>query len=131
MDRLSSAGLLVSRVFLSSIFLFAGVNKIFAFTATQGHMAAQGMKMTGLFLVLAILVELGGGLSVLLGFFPRLGALALFLFLIPVTLVFHRNVSDPAQLGHVAGNVAVMGGLMAIVSVGGGVFSVGARKKPR
>lgn len=131
MDRLSSAGLLVSRVLLSSIFLFSGVMKIFSFTATQGYMAAQGMKMTGLFLVLAILVELGGGLSVLLGYFPRLGALALFLFLIPVTLVFHRNVSDPVQLGHVASNVAVMGGLMAIVSVGGGVFSVGAKKGPR
>jgi len=128
MERLSSAGLLVSRIFLSSIFLFAGVNKVFAFTATQGYMAAQGMKMTALFLVLAILVEIGGGLSVLLGFFPRLGALALFLFLVPVTLVFHRNVSDPVQLGHVASNVAVMGGLMAIVSVGGGMFSVGAKK---
>ena len=128
MERLSSAGLLVSRIFLSSIFLFAGVNKVFAFTATQGYMAAQGMKMTALFLVLTILVEIGGGLSVLLGFFPRLGALALFLFLVPVTLVFHRNVSDPVQLGHVASNVAVMGGLMAIVSVGGGMFSVGAKK---
>jgi len=128
MERLSSAGLLVSRIFLSSIFLFAGVNKVFAFTATQGDLAAQGMKMTALFLVLAILVEIGGGLSVLLGFFPRLGALALFLFLVPVTLVFHRNVSDPVQLGHVASNVAVMGGLMAIVSVGGGMFSVGAKK---
>jgi len=128
MDRLSSTGLLVARVFLSSIFLFAGGGKIFAFTATQGYMAAQGMKMTGLFLVLAILVELGGGLSVLLGCFPRLGALALFLFLIPVTLVFHRNLSDPAQLGHFMSNLGIMGGLMAIVSAGGGQFSVGAKK---
>lgn len=128
MDRLSSAGLLVSRVLLSSIFLFAGVTKIFTFTQTQGFMGAQGMKMTGMFLVLAILLEVGGGLSVLLGYLPRLGALALFCYLIPVTLVFHRNLSDPAQLGHFAGNVAIMGGLMAIVSAGGGVFSVGARR---
>lgn len=128
MDRLSSAGILVSRVLLSAIFLFGGANKILSFAATQGHMAAQGMKMTGLFLVLAILVEIGGGLSVLLGCFPRLGALALFVFLVPVTLVFHRNVSDPVQLGHVMGNLALMGGLAAIVSVGGGQFSVCARK---
>lgn len=128
MDRVSSAGLLVSRILLSSIFIFAGGSKMFAFTATQGSMAAQGMKMTALFLVLAILVEMGGGLSVLLGYFPRLGALALFLFLIPVTLVFHRNLSDPAQLGHFMSNLGIMGGLMAIVSVGGGAFSVGAKK---
>ncbi|MGE5188638.1 MAG: DoxX family protein [Gemmatimonadota bacterium] len=128
MDRLASAGLLVSRVLLASVFLFAGASKTFAFAATQQYMAAQGMKMTGLFLVLAILVEIGGGLSVLLGFVPRLGALALFLFLIPVTLVFHRNWSDPVQLGHFVSNLGLMGGLMAIVSVGGGVFSVRARK---
>lgn len=124
MDRLSSAGLLVSRVLLASIFLLAGVSKIFAFAATQASMAAQGMKMTGLFLVLTIVTEIGGGLSVLFGFFPRLGALALFLFLIPVTLVFHRNLADPAQLGHFMSNLGIMGGLMAIVAVGGGVFSV-------
>lgn len=128
MDRLTSAGLLVSRVLLASIFVFAGVNKIFSFAATQGYMASQGMKMTALFLVLTILVEIGGGLSVLLGYFPRIGALVLFLFLVPVTLVFHRNWSDPAQLGHFMSNLGIMGGLLAIVAVGGGVFSVRAGK---
>ena len=129
MDRLSSAGILVSRVMLSAIFLSGGAKKVLAFSATQGHMAAHGMKMTGLFLVLAILVEIGGGLSVLLGCLPRLGALALFLFHVPATLVFHRNVSDPAQLVHVMKNLAVMGGLMAIVSIGGGEFSVRAGQR--
>ncbi len=128
MDRLSSAGLLVARVLLASIFLFSGVSKIFNFAATQGYMDAQGMHMTGLFLVFAILFELGGGLSVLLGYFPRLGALALVLFLVPVTLVFHRSLGDPNQAAHFAKNAAIMGGLVAIVSVGGGAFSLGARK---
>lgn len=91
MDRLSSSGMLVARVLLSSIFLFSGVKKVFAFSATQGYMAQYGMKMTGLFLVLAILFEVGGGLFVLLGYFPRLGALALLLFLVPATVVFHRD----------------------------------------
>ena len=81
MDRLSSAGLLASRVLLSGIFLFSGAGKIANFSATQGYMAAAGMKMTGMFLVLAILIELGGGLSLLLGYFPRVGALALLLLL--------------------------------------------------
>lgn len=131
MDCLSSAGILVSRVLLSAIFLFSGVKKIFAFEATQGYMAAQGMKMTALFLVLAILFEICGGLSVLLGYLPRLGALALILFLAPVTLVFHRNVADPVQAIQLAKNLAIMGGLFAILSVGGGEFSLrGAGRKP-
>jgi putative oxidoreductase len=122
MDRLSSAGMLVARVLLSSIFLFSGVRKILAFSGTEAYMAKFGMKMTGLFLVLAILFEIGGGLSVLLGYYPRLGALALLLFLIPTTAVFHRNFSDPAQIGQFAKNVAIMGGLLAVLSAGGGEF---------
>ena len=97
MDRLFSAGMLVARTLLSGIFLFSGVKQVFAFSATQGYMAQHGMKMTGLFLVLAILLEVGGGLSVLLGYLPRLGALVLLLFLVPTTAVFHRDFANPAQ----------------------------------
>ncbi len=128
MDRLSSAGLLVSRVLLAAIFLVSGVEKIFAFGATMNVMAAQGMHMAGMFLVLAILVEVAGGASVLLGYFPRLGALLLALYLVPVTLVFHRDLGDPGQAAHFAKNVAIIGGLLAIVSVGGGGFAIGAGK---
>lgn len=131
MDRLSSAGLLVSRVLLSSIFIVSGTKKIFAFAATQAYMAGYGMKMTGLFLVVAILLELGGGLSVLFGYFPRLGALALIVFLVPTTLVFHRELSDPVQVVQFSKNVAIMGGLFAILSAGGGEFGVGRRGVPR
>ncbi len=128
MDRLSSAGLLVSRVLLAAIFLVSGVEKIFAFGATMSVMAARGMHMAGMFLVLAILVEIAGGASVLLGYFPRLGALVLALYLVAVTLVFHRDLGDPNQAAHFAKNIAIIGGLVAIVSVGGGAFSVGTRR---
>lgn len=131
MDRLSSAGLLVSRILLSAVFLFSGLTKVTAFAAARDYMAQHGMRMTGLFLVLAILFELGGGLSVLLGYYPRLGALALILFLLPTTLVFHRDVANPVQAVQLAKNLAIMGGLVAVLSVGGGAFSVGRKRGPR
>ncbi len=124
MDRLASVGLLASRILLSGIFLFAGTNKIFAFGQTQSYMAGKGMQMTALFLVIAILFELGGGLSVLLGYFPRLGALALIAFLIPTTIVFHRDFSAAGQAVQFAKNLAIIGGLLAIVAAGGGEFSI-------
>lgn len=124
MDRLSSAGLLAARLLIAPVFLFSGVRKVFAFGATQEAMAAHGMRMTGLFLVMAILLELGGGLSVLLGYRTRLGAALLILFLVPATLVFHRAVSDPAQAIQLAKNLAIMGGLLALATAGGGAFSV-------
>ena len=124
MDRLSSAGMLVARILLSGIFLLSGVKKVFAFSATQGYMAQYGMKMTGVFLVLAILFEIGGGLSVLLGCFPRLGALALILFLVPTTVVFHRDFAAPGQAIQFAKNVAILGGLFAVLAAGGGEFAL-------
>ncbi len=129
MNRLSSAGMLAARILLSGVFLFSGVKKVFAFPATQEYMAQHGMKMTGLFLVLAILVEVGGGLSVLLGYLPRLGALALLLFLVPTTAVFHRDFADPVQVTQFAKNLAIMGGLLALLSAGGGEFVL--RRKRR
>ncbi len=127
MDRLSSAGMLVARILLSHVFLFSGVKKVFAFSATQAHMTKYGMKMTGIFLVLAILFEIGGGLMLLLGTFPRLGALALLLFLLPTTAVFHRDFADPAQIVQFSKNVAIMGGLWAVLAAGGGEFVLRGR----
>jgi putative oxidoreductase len=127
MDRLSSAGMLVSRVLLSAIFLYSGATSLLAFSATQADMASKGMHMTGMFLVLAILLEICGGLSVLLGYLPRLGALALILFLIPTTIVFHREIGNPEQAAHFAKNLAILGGLLAIVAAGGGEFSIRSR----
>ncbi len=130
MDRLASAGLLVSRILIAAIFLVSGVEKLFAFAPTMDAMAAHGMHMPAMFLVLAILVEIGGGLSLLLGYYPRLGALVLALYLVPVTLVFHRALGDPGQAVQFAKNVAIIGGLLAIVSVGGGEFTVGGGRTP-
>jgi putative oxidoreductase len=124
MERLSSIGLLVSRILLSGIFLYSGTSKILAFTQTQSYMGSKGMHMTALFLVLAILFELCGGLSVLLGYYPRLGALALILFLVPTTIVFHRDFSAAGQSVQFAKNLAILGGLLAILAVGGGEISL-------
>ena len=129
MDRLSSTGMLVARILLSHVFLLSGAKKVFAFSATQAHMTKYGMKMTGLFLVLAILFEIGGGLMLLLGTFPRLGALALLLFLLPATVVFHRDFADPAQIVQFSKNVAIMGGLWAVLAAGGGEFALRGRKR--
>jgi putative oxidoreductase len=129
MDRLSSAGMLIARILLSNVFLFSGVKKVFAFSATQAYMTKYGMKMAGLFLVLAILFEIGGGLMLLLGYLPRLGALALLLFLLPATVVFHRDFADPAQIVQFSKNAAIMGGLLTVLTAGGGEFALRGRKR--
>ena len=90
-----------------------------------------------LFFAGAVVFELAGGLSLLLGYKARLGALALFLFLIPVTLVFHSwwTYPDPKEQ-HVnmlffLHNLTLMGGLLLFMTLGPGPLSLDRRNEPR
>lgn len=125
---------LIGRIFLSTIFIMSGVGKIFDWSGTAGYMAAYGMPAIPLFLVAAIIFEIGGGLSVLLGFKAKLGALALLVFIIPVTLIFHNflPIADPMaqklQMIMFLKNLAIMGGLFLVYSFGSGPLSLDAKK---
>lgn len=91
---------LVARIFLSVIFLRSGISKIFDFSGTQQFMSANGipLALTGLLLVGSIIFELAGGLSVLLGYKVRWGAIALRIFLIPDPLIFQPNFAEEMQV---------------------------------
>lgn len=120
---------LLGRIFLSLIFLMAGFNKITGWQQTAGYMASKGMPLVPLFLAGALIIELAGGLSVLLGFKARIGAAALFLFLIPTTLIFHnfwalQGMEKNINMIMFMKNMAIMGGLAYIVAYGSGPFSL-------
>ena len=66
-----------------------GLMKITAFAGVAGWMAASGVPLPELLLVATIAIEVGAGLLLIIGKQVRLAALALALFLVPVTLVFH------------------------------------------
>lgn len=116
---------LIARILLSALFLWSGVNKVFNFAPTQQYMASYGMPLTGLLLVGAILVELGGGLSVLLGVYPRVGAAALAAFTLIAGFIFHSDFSDQIQQIMFMKNIAIIGGLLMIVQYG--VGNIGLR----
>lgn len=115
--------LVAGRVLMSLIFLESGYGKIANFAGTSAFMEAKGMPLVPLMLTGAIAVELLGGLSLLLGLKPRWGALALFLFLIPTTLIFHNFWAVPdaeramQQISFMK-NITIMGGLLAVASAG-------------
>jgi len=136
MDQFEKYGALLARIFLVSIFILAGVSKISNFSGTQAYMASRGMSATALLLPGAILIEMGGGLAVLLGYKTRLVALLLFLFLIPTTLIFHTAFGGsfpPEQMqiqqAMVLKNLAIMGGLLTLAVHGAGSLSLDARQR--
>ncbi|KPJ52085.1 hypothetical protein AMJ39_08680 [candidate division TA06 bacterium DG_24] len=118
---------LIARIFVAAIFLMAGAGKIANPAGTQEYMAAHGMPYTWLFLLGAIVVEILGGLSLVLGLKARLGAWVLALFLVPTTLIFHTEFSDQMQLILFMENIAIIGGLLMIASCGPGRLSMDRR----
>lgn len=123
-------GPLIGRVLIAALFVPSGLMKIGNFAGTADHMAQAGLPMAAVLLVLTIIIELGGGLMLLLGWRAREAALVMFLFLIPVTLVFHPfwGVADAAahhqQQINFMKNVAIMGGMLFIASFGPGPLSM-------
>ena len=123
--------LLLSRICLSAIFLWSGINKIMNPLATQEKMSDYGMPLTSVLLVAAIALEILGGLSVLLGIKPRLGAAMLITFLIPATLIFHTNFSTEIEQAMFLKNLAMLGGLLMLIQHGGGNIALwGADRLP-
>jgi putative oxidoreductase len=132
-EGLERYGTLAARILISQIFLLSGVMKIVDWSGTEAQMASRGMFWIPFFHVAALLVELGAGLSLLLGYKARLGALVLFLFLIPVTLTFHNwwTYADPKEhhmnMLFFMHNLTLMGGLILVMTFGPGPLSIDLR----
>jgi putative oxidoreductase len=130
--NLQNSTALAGRVLLALIFIISGYGKIGGYAGTAGYMASKGMPMVEVLLPLTILVELGGGLLLAIGWKARWAAAALFLFLIPVTLVFHNPAGlAPAEAGqqmiNLLKNVSIMGGMLGLFAFGPGGFSLDAK----
>ncbi|WP_447980017.1 DoxX family protein [Candidatus Nitrospira bockiana] len=119
---------LIGRILLAAIFLMSGLNKIANPEGTQQYMQAMGMTTATTFLYIgAIVLEVGGALAILLGYWTRLGAWALILFMIPTTWIFHTNFADQNQMIHFMKNLAMIGGLLYVAGFGPGAVSLDAR----
>lgn len=122
---------LIARILLAAIFFRSGLGKLLDPAGTQQFMAGAGIPLTPLFLAGAIVSELGGALSVLLGYKARWGAIALIIFLIPATLIFHTNFADSMQINQFLKNLAIIGGLLMVTYSGPGPISLDERASSR
>ncbi len=129
MNALQPVGLLLGRLLLTYLFLLSGFGKIGNFAGTAAYMASKGLPFSEVLLVVTIIIELGGGLMLILGWKARWAALAIFLWLIPVTLIFHAYWAvDPEQarmqMIQFNKNLAIMGGMLYIAAAGSGRYSL-------
>jgi putative oxidoreductase len=123
------------RALLAALFLVSGIQKLLVPAMIQGYIASAGLPAPSLVYVITVVIEIGAGALLLVGFRTRLMAWILAAFTVAAALIFHRALADPNQFVHFAKNLAIAGGLVHIAAIGGGAFSLdgytlGARRSP-
>jgi len=114
---------LLGRVLLGHIFLLAGLNKIGAgYEGTAGYMDSMGVP--GALLPLVIILEIVGGLMVIVGFKVKWAAYALAAFTVVAGVIFHSNLADQMQMIMFMKNMSITGGLLLLSVYGSGEFSL-------
>jgi putative oxidoreductase len=144
MESLRDVAALVGRILLAAIFVYSGLGKVMHMGGlvgmTSAHFASAGIPPFLVYpgLYLSVLVELGCGLLVIAGLKARWAALIIFLWLIPVTLVFHvadyyqavqqhQGMGATIQQIMFLKNFAIMGGLLLLAAMGPGGLSIDGR----
>jgi putative oxidoreductase len=118
----------LGRLLFSIIFILASLHHFQS--GTIGYATNQGVPFAVILVPLSGLMILAGGLSVLLGYRAKMGALLIMLFLVPVTLVMHAfwAVTDPmaAQIQQIMflKNISMLGGALIIFHFGAGPYSL-------
>lgn len=133
MNALQSPLSLIGRVLLSILFVPAGFGKIAGFSGTVGYATAMGMPLPTVGVAIALVIELLGGLALLVGFGTRVAAIALAVFTLVASFFFHAYWAVPAEQQMVQQlmffkNIAITGGLLAFAAFGAGAFSLDAKR---
>lgn len=120
---------LIGRVLLAVLFVPAGFGKLMGFAGTVGYISSVGAPLPQVAAVIAIVVELGLGLLLLVGFKTRLSAIVLAIFTVAAAVMFHNYWGMPAEKAFVNQlmffkNIAIAGGLLAFAAFGAGRFSI-------
>lgn len=116
------------------LFIPAGFGKIAGFSGAVGYAASVGLPLPEVGVAIGLLVELVGGIFLLIGFMTRPAALVLAFFTLVASFFFHAYWSLPADQATMQQllfnkNIAVVGGLLAFAAFGAGAFSVDARSR--
>jgi putative oxidoreductase len=119
----------IGRLLIALIFLLSGFGKIAAPAMTQGYIASVGLPLPLVAYLIAIVVEIGGGILLVVGFQTRIVALVMAAFIVATALGFHHDFGDQNQMVHFLKNIAMTGGLLQIVAFGAGSFSIDSRRE--
>jgi putative oxidoreductase len=115
---------LLGRMLMSAVFIHGGYFKAVAPAATMNYFSAQHLPMVGAAYALALVVEIGGGVLLIVGYRARLTALVLAGWCLATALIAHYHPESRDQFLHFLKNVCMAGGFLQIVAYGAGRISM-------
>jgi putative oxidoreductase len=123
-------GLLLARICLAALFAWTGFHNVQQTGQTATALAGMGYPAPNILAIVAVAAEIGGAVSLLLGVLTPLGCISLILFLLPTTYSFHLHQAlegNSDQILNCLKNMAIVGGLIALMFSGPGRFSFDGR----
>jgi putative oxidoreductase len=124
----ASATILLGRVLLAVIFLLSGFGKLTAIAGTAAYFGGLGLPLPTATAIVVGLIELLGGVAILVGFQTRIAAWVLAIFTVATALVAHTGWADQMQMINFLKNLAIAGGFIALAASGAGAYSVDAKR---
>ena len=124
----SSVTILLGRILLAVIFLLSGFGKLTAISGTAAYFGGLGLPLPTVTAVVVGLIELLGGLAILVGFQTRAAAWVLAVFTVATGLVAHTGWADQMQMIQFLKNLAITGGFLLLASSGAGAYSIDAKR---
>ncbi len=120
---------LLGRILLALMFVISGYGKVTGFDATVSYIGSKGLPMPQVLAAVALLIEIGGGLAIIIGWKTRWAALAFIVFLIVISPIFHNFWAAPAeqmmnQQINFMKNMTILGGMLLLFAFGPGRYSV-------
>ena len=110
------------RIFLSAVFLIAGVNKIFNYEGTTAYMESFGIP--GFLYIPAIILEILFPLLIVIGYKTKISALIMAIFSVSLAIIFHTDFSNQMQVMSFLKNFAIAGGFIIIFVNGPSRWSI-------
>ena len=110
------------RIFLSAVFLIAGVNKIFNYEGTTAYMESFGVP--GFLYIPAIIFEILFPLLIVIGYQTKISALIMAIFSVSLAIIFHTDFSNQMQVMSFLKNFAIAGGFIIIFVNGPSRWSI-------
>ncbi|WP_395351970.1 DoxX family protein [Variovorax sp. UC122_21] len=123
---------LIGRILIAYLFIPAGIGKLMGFGGTVGYISSAGLPLPEVAAAVAIVIELGLGIALLLGFKTHWTAIVMAIFTVVTALFFHKYWAVPdamkmMQQINFNKNMAIAGGLLAFAAFGPGRFSIDKR----